>query len=149
MAKRLIQSRFKRILTIVVVLGCLGAVFISLFSLQSTATASAFASIIRDDVIGELFPFQEKLLSEVPSQSNNIIVSSVCERKFLFTYSVYLDIKHSDQNGKGIRHFVAEKDAMQDCYQFVVKSVEVQNNGLAVKIDFRNGKQEIVDIEKE
>lgn len=146
MVALLVSTSVRRVLAVVLIVVCSALLVMSLFSQQIGSTISMFGSIIREDVIGHLYPQEEKVISQGEANLTNLVITSICKRQFFFDYSVYIDVRDSSPDGSNTRHFIAEKDSIQDCNEFVINSIEVQDGGSVIKIFFGNRSNKVITV---
>jgi hypothetical protein len=124
----------KFIIIVMLTIACFVGLFRFLFPDDFELVTGLTYSFLQNDVLGNLYPFQERAISTKISPDGKLEVSSICRRNLsLITGStIYLDVVDIERSDHPVRFFVADKDVVQDCDSFSIESMTASDNSLTV-----------------
>lgn len=127
---RFIKYLLLFIISIVCILGACKALYPDDFDVGM----DLIGSFLRNEVVGEMAPFQERVISTKLTLDGKHKISSVCRRNLslISGSTIYLDVVDLEAGTAPMRFFVADKDVIQDCTSFEIESMEPSDHSLTV-----------------
>lgn len=118
----------------VISLACIHGAYKVLYPADFEVEMDLIGSFLRNDVLGEMAPFQEKVISTKLTPDGKHKITSVCRRNLslISGSTIYLDVVDLEGRTKPLRFFVADKDVIQDCTSFEIESMEPYDDSLTV-----------------